>query len=59
MPSATRCEIYGCGTIPFVVYALTAKITKTLCRRHLMELEQRGRRARDMVVVEKRAKEGR
>ena len=58
MPNRTRCDIHGCHTIPSVLYALTANITKVLCRRHQLELELRGRRPMDVMAMEKRAKEG-
>lgn len=57
MLNRNRCEIHNCHTIPFVAYAVSEQITKTLCRRHMHELEQRGRRPRDLVAMEKRAKE--
>ena len=59
MPSKTRCGIRNCTIIPFVYYSDGGQsITITLCRQHLNELELRGRRTRDLVEVEKRAKEG-
>lgn len=46
-----RCDIRGCTTVPFVLYALTSELTKVLCRKHMLELERRGRRPKDLIPM--------